>query len=80
MLYLQDPFDNVDDRFYKKIARPDMEKLRTFLSHTNVELFQGQLYECIMLQLTIKMDRNAEDYVDYSDWRLVDVTKQNINC
>ena len=72
---MQDAFDNVDDRFYEKITRPVMEKIRKFLSHTNVELFQGQLYECIMLQLTIKMDRNAEDYVDYSELRSVDVTK-----
>ena len=51
------------------MTKDDVEKLRTFLTHTNVELFLSELYECIVLQLTTKMDINAEDYVDYSETR-----------
>ncbi len=68
---LQDPFEYIDDKFYEPLPRDDNDKLRKYLGHTNVELFLEQLYEFILLQLGVKMDRNAEDFVDYSERRSV---------
>ena len=46
---------------------PDLEQsLQRALQHSNIDVFLSALYECMLLQITVKQDLNDEDYVDYS--------------
>jgi len=44
-----------------------MEKVRLGLQHINLDVFLPSLHECILFKMTVKQDKNSEDYVDNVD-------------
>ncbi len=70
---MQDVFDLVDTKFLEGLVIDEDEviidledDLQEALQRTNVDVFLAELYECILLQITVKQNPNDEDYVDYT--------------
>ena len=65
ILHSQDPFDAVEEKY--RVPVPEREPLVRCLQHVNTEHFLTQLYNCIVLQLTVPQNPNDEAYVDNKD-------------
>ena len=61
----QDPFDAVEEKYH--VTVPQKEPLVRCLHHINTEHFLTQLYNCIVLQLTIPQNPNDEEYLENKD-------------
>ncbi|KAK2149470.1 hypothetical protein NP493_2985g00001, partial [Ridgeia piscesae] len=69
----QDPFDDVEDKYRDTLEDSQIQQLNAMLQHVNVDLLLYAIYECSLLQITVKQDPNAEDYIDNQDYPLGDV-------
>jgi len=65
---LQDPFDDVEDKYRDTLEDSQIQQLNAMLQHVNVDLLLYAIYECSLLQITVKQDPNAEDYIDNQDY------------
>ncbi len=73
---MQDAFDLVDPKFLEGLVIKDEDDneviihleddLQEALQRTNVDVFLAELYECILLQITVKQNPNDDVYVDYT--------------
>ena len=64
---LQDPFDDIEDKYQETLTEKQIQQLNAMLQHVNVDLLLSAIYECNLLQITVKQDPSAEDYVDNQD-------------
>ncbi len=54
----QDPFDAVNEKYRVTVPVPQKERLVECLQHVKIEHFLTQLFNCIVLQLTVPQDPN----------------------
>lgn len=67
-LCLKDAFENVDEKYREPVPDDLKDKLRLGFQHIQMDSFLILLYECIIFNITVKQNVNAEDYTDNSDF------------
>lgn len=51
-------------RYKEPLTDEQKQGLEAVLKHMNLPVFLTELYECIVMQLTVRQNPNDEDYVD----------------
>ncbi len=64
---LQNTFDLIGEKYLVPLSNELEEGLQRALQHTNMDVFLAELYECMLLQTTVRQDANDEDHMDYTD-------------
>ena len=67
-LCLKDAFENVDEKYREPVPNDVKLRLRLGFQHMQMDSFLILLYECIIFNITVKQNVNAEDYTDNSDY------------
>lgn len=64
IFHFQNAFSNIPEKYHKPIHEDVRCKLHTALSHMPVDVFLAELFECILLHISVPQDTNAADFVD----------------
>lgn len=67
-LCLQDAFENIDEKYREPVPDDLKPKLKLGFQHIQMDSFLILLYECIIFNITVKQNENAEDYTDNSNF------------
>lgn len=60
-------YDSVADKYHEQLTQEQIASLHNALQQVNVQSFMTELYECIMLNISVPQDENDPEYVDNRD-------------